>query len=92
MADENVLIKCFPQNEKPHYIKSSIDHHFDQVDMGSLELLVKLKSSTLAVASLEDAKKFKIGIQNEDVAGVYLKDHGFTHLVDRRRRATREPI
>ncbi|MGF1740530.1 transporter substrate-binding domain-containing protein [Vibrio profundum] len=43
-------------------------------------VLVKLKSSNITLSSLDEAKKYKIGIQNQDVAGVYLKDHGFTQL------------
>ena len=43
-------------------------------------ILVKLKGHTINVSSLEDAKKFKIGIQNQDVSGTYLKEHGFIKL------------
>ncbi|MDE1464537.1 substrate-binding periplasmic protein [Spartinivicinus poritis] len=43
-------------------------------------ILVKLKGSDINVASLDDAKKYKIGIQNQDVGGEYLKKSGFPKL------------
>jgi polar amino acid transport system substrate-binding protein len=46
----------------------------------NMSVLVKLKGNNLAVKSLEEAKLYTIGIQNQDVAGDYLKKQGFTRL------------
>lgn len=43
-------------------------------------VLVKIKDYKINVSSLEDAKKYKIGIQNQDVGGAYLKKNGFPYL------------
>jgi polar amino acid transport system substrate-binding protein len=43
-------------------------------------VLVKLEGSDVKVGSLEEAKKFNIGIQNEDAGGEKLKELGFDNL------------
>ncbi|MDE1465804.1 substrate-binding periplasmic protein [Spartinivicinus poritis] len=43
-------------------------------------ILVKVKGSSLSVTTLEEAKQYKIGIQNQDVGGDFLKKAGFPKL------------
>ncbi|MDN3611913.1 substrate-binding periplasmic protein [Vibrio ostreicida] len=46
----------------------------------NMSVLVKLKSRSYQLSSLNEAKHLRIGVQNEDVASVYLKNNGFSRL------------
>ena len=46
----------------------------------NMSILVKSKQSSVSVSTIDEAMKYRIGIQNEDVAGAYLKDKGFISL------------
>ena len=46
----------------------------------NMSILVKSKQSSVSVSTIDEAMKYRIGIQNEDVAGTYLKNRGFISL------------
>lgn len=46
----------------------------------NMSILVKSKEGRVTVNLLEDAMQYRIGIQNEDVSGTYLKSKGFISL------------
>ena len=46
----------------------------------NMSILVKSKQSSVSVRTIDEAMKYRIGIQNEDVAGTYLKNRGFISL------------
>ena len=43
-------------------------------------ILVKEQGNPIYLSTLEEAKQYRIGVQSQDVGGVYLADKGFTQL------------